>query len=248
MGTWDTGIFDNDEALDLIGEIMDDLQGRIDQFFEDDDPSIEDGEGLVPPVIAVMQLLSVNCNAAPPKPDLIARWKTKYLKLFDDQIDDLEPEDGFKTGRREVLARAFKQLETTSKSFWTNGSESGGASVMVAQPKSSKADQEDDEENDEENDEDDEDDDVVMKRTTTPTSAAPAMETSFPKRRFEFSDGKSNKYWEIQLIGKAFTVTFGRIGTAGQTQTKDWPSEDKAKLEYQKLIDEKLKKGYEEIE
>jgi predicted DNA-binding WGR domain protein len=67
-------------------------------------------------------------------------------------------------------------------------------------------------------------------------------------RRFEFSDGNSNKFWEIKLHGSSFTVKYGRIGTQGLAQTKDFPSAEKAQKEYEKLIGEKVNKGYEEIE
>ena len=40
-------------------------------------------------------------------------------------------------------------------------------------------------------------------------------------RTFEFSEGTSNKFWNITLSGKTFTVNFGKIGTAGQTQIKE---------------------------
>lgn len=66
-------------------------------------------------------------------------------------------------------------------------------------------------------------------------------------RRFEFSDDKSNKFWEIKLEGESFTVRFGRIGTAGQEQTKDFDDDEKARKEYDKLIKEKTGKGYEEV-
>ncbi len=39
-------------------------------------------------------------------------------------------------------------------------------------------------------------------------------------RTFEFKDSKSNKFWNIELSGSSFTVTFGRIGTNGQAQAK----------------------------
>lgn len=63
--------------------------------------------------------------------------------------------------------------------------------------------------------------------------------------RFEFSDGKSNKFWEIQLQGAAHTVNFGRIGTSGQSKTKEFANEDKARASAEKLIAEKTKKGYQ---
>ena len=66
-------------------------------------------------------------------------------------------------------------------------------------------------------------------------------------RRFEFSEGSSNKFWEIELSGSSFTVTWGKIGTTGQTQTKDFPTEAKAQSEHDKLVSEKVKKGYAEV-
>jgi len=65
-------------------------------------------------------------------------------------------------------------------------------------------------------------------------------------RTFEFKDGKSNKFWNIALKGKAFTVTFGKIGTAGQSQEKKFSSDAAARTAHDKLVAEKLAKGYVE--
>lgn len=66
-------------------------------------------------------------------------------------------------------------------------------------------------------------------------------------RRFEYVEGTSNKFWCIELQGASFVVTFGRMGTAGQTQTKSFDSPDLAHAEHDKLILEKVKKGYAEV-
>ena len=65
-------------------------------------------------------------------------------------------------------------------------------------------------------------------------------------RTFQFSDARSHKFWQIEVSGKSFTVTYGKVGTAGQTQTKTFPTPQKARDEADKLIKEKLKKGYTE--
>ena len=62
--------------------------------------------------------------------------------------------------------------------------------------------------------------------------------------RYEFSEGSSNKFWEINLTGKAFTTTYGKIGTGGQTTIKTFKTDADAKKEYGKLVAEKAKKGY----
>jgi predicted DNA-binding WGR domain protein len=62
-------------------------------------------------------------------------------------------------------------------------------------------------------------------------------------RTFEHRDGRSHKFWTIDLQGDRFTVTFGRSGTAGQTQTKTFADETKARAAHDKLVAEKLAKG-----
>jgi predicted DNA-binding WGR domain protein len=90
---------------------------------------------------------------------------------------------------------------------------------------------------------------VAAAPAPAPAAAAPAPAPAAKSgaRRFEYSDDKSNKFWNIELKGKSFTVNFGKMGTGGQTQVKDFPDEAKAKKEYEKLIGEKVKKGYQEM-
>ena len=66
------------------------------------------------------------------------------------------------------------------------------------------------------------------------------------RREFQYADEKSDKFWHIELEDSSFTVHFGRTGTNGQTQTKEFGSAEAAKKEYDKLIAEKVKKGYTE--
>ncbi len=66
-------------------------------------------------------------------------------------------------------------------------------------------------------------------------------------RTFQFSDAKSHKFWSIEVTGTSFTVTYGKVGTAGQTSTKSFPTPEKAQAEADKLIREKTGKGYVEM-
>jgi predicted DNA-binding WGR domain protein len=60
----------------------------------------------------------------------------------------------------------------------------------------------------------------------------------------EFTDDKSSKFWEINQEGSSFTVRYGKIDTNGQTQTREFASEEEAFKEAEKLLKEKFKKGY----
>ncbi|WP_078129650.1 WGR domain-containing protein [Leptospira alexanderi] len=64
------------------------------------------------------------------------------------------------------------------------------------------------------------------------------------RRHLIFKDGKSDKFWNVEVSGKSFTVTYGKTGAAGTSQTKTFDSEEKCLKEAEKLLSEKLKKGY----
>jgi predicted DNA-binding WGR domain protein len=66
-------------------------------------------------------------------------------------------------------------------------------------------------------------------------------------RRLELSEGTSNKFWQVERDDATMRVQFGRIGTAGQTQEKAFASATAAQAEVDKLIKEKVKKGYAEV-
>lgn len=66
--------------------------------------------------------------------------------------------------------------------------------------------------------------------------------------RYEFVEGTSSKFWEIELEGSSFTTRWGRIGTDGQEKTKDYGSPAEAKKEYDKLIASKVKSGYQLVD
>jgi predicted DNA-binding WGR domain protein len=73
------------------------------------------------------------------------------------------------------------------------------------------------------------------------------MPTTATKRRFEYTDDTSNKFWEIEVKGKEVVVRWGRIGTNGQAQTKEFADAVTADNHAAKLIAQKLARGYQEM-
>ncbi|MDR2869044.1 MAG: WGR domain-containing protein [Deferribacteraceae bacterium] len=73
-------------------------------------------------------------------------------------------------------------------------------------------------------------------------------------RYFTFTDGSSNKFWKIDIeIDEEedeynFVTTYGKIGTAGQTSEKSFDSAEDCEKEANKVIAQKVKKGYVESE
>ena len=65
-------------------------------------------------------------------------------------------------------------------------------------------------------------------------------------RRFEFVAGSSAKFWSVTVLGSDTTVTYGRLGTSGQSQTKSFATAEKAQRHAASLVRQKLAKGYVE--
>lgn len=60
----------------------------------------------------------------------------------------------------------------------------------------------------------------------------------------EFAEGTSSKFWRARVEDGTLFVNYGKIGSAGQTQVKDFGDAATAQREYDKLVREKRKKGY----
>jgi len=63
---------------------------------------------------------------------------------------------------------------------------------------------------------------------------------------FRVVDGNSAKFWEVTHAGTEVTISFGRIGTIGQRQSKSLSTPAAATRHVEKLISHQLAKGYQE--
>ncbi len=65
-------------------------------------------------------------------------------------------------------------------------------------------------------------------------------------KRFECKEGNSNKFWEIfkNQSKRDFITRYGVIGNEGSSNTKSFSNETECSKEYDKIIREKLNKGY----
>ncbi|MBI5160606.1 MAG: WGR domain-containing protein [Micrococcales bacterium] len=62
----------------------------------------------------------------------------------------------------------------------------------------------------------------------------------------ELSEGAHHKFWRVDVQGMTYVVTFGRIGTRGQTQIKSFTTVEEAVAEAHHMADSKRRKGYRE--
>jgi predicted DNA-binding WGR domain protein len=82
----------------------------------------------------------------------------------------------------------------------------------------------------------------VMPASTS--ASGPADEV----RSLSFEQGTSRKFWRVARAGTELTISYGRIGTAGQVTIKTFETVERASRELKKLSEEKLRKGYVEGE
>jgi predicted DNA-binding WGR domain protein len=64
------------------------------------------------------------------------------------------------------------------------------------------------------------------------------------KRRFEFIEGSSSKFYEIYVSGARVDVRFGRIGTSGQSIVRTFENAATANEHADKLVKQNTGKGY----
>jgi hypothetical protein len=120
MGTWAEGNFDNDAALDFIGDEIDRYVGVIEAIFADEQRFRldEDAEAMLMPSIEILSLLCDHCGGVLPEDLDVAAWKARYLKIYDEHIDHLEPQGNYKQQRRAVIEATFDKLLQQHEEQW----------------------------------------------------------------------------------------------------------------------------------
>jgi DNA ligase-1 len=89
---------------------------------------------------------------------------------------------------------------------------------------------------------------VVVSAPAKPAAKATAAPAAGGKRRFEFKDGSSAKFWEVAVVGSDMTTTWGKLGgSSSSSKTKGFASAAAAQAEAAKLVAEKTKGGYVEV-
>src|SRR5690242_4801696 len=120
MGTWGADTFQNDAALDFINTELDRHVSAIEELFRDESRFHldEDAEGELMPRIEILLALCDRCHGVLQEDIDIAAWKARYLVMYDEQIDGMEPGDDLKQQRRAVIADTFDQLIQRHAAQW----------------------------------------------------------------------------------------------------------------------------------
>ena len=114
MGTWGSGNFENDTAADFLSELT---SGWIEEIREAmSSPELmepDEYEGVTVPCLVEFLVMMAEKSLAGsmlPSPEETEEWNKVYLDVWDNYIDELEPDGDYKIERREVLSDIFDKL------------------------------------------------------------------------------------------------------------------------------------------
>ena len=120
MGAWGEEIFENDNALDCLGDVIDSFSESIEEWFEH---GVEDStdynntyEGNIGPLIFMLNRLCETCPVHPPEPEKVKEWDEKFFIAYDINAAEGWGEESA-TLRRKLFKREFIKLLELSKSY-----------------------------------------------------------------------------------------------------------------------------------
>lgn len=111
MGSWGTGVYQNDHAKDLLSIEVDDLVESITDVLDGEDADWTDIEG---PLIYVhlLGLLAAHTTLGLEAGE-VEKWKKRYLEIYDESLAEAEDEAaGEIKSRRGVIVATFDELRS----------------------------------------------------------------------------------------------------------------------------------------
>ncbi|TXS48810.1 DUF4259 domain-containing protein [Streptomyces sp. t39] len=126
MGTWGSGNFESDTALDHLSAVVDRLVTEVAEAMAGDPVVVEPDEYWGVAVPCNLELLRVLAQAGYahgnlPEAGVVEEWKRAFMDVWERTIDGLEPTPGFKEDRRSVLNRTFDELAEAAAGRTTPG-------------------------------------------------------------------------------------------------------------------------------
>ncbi|MFJ4793667.1 DUF4259 domain-containing protein [Kitasatospora purpeofusca] len=115
MGTWGSGNFESDTALDHLSAVVGRLVEEVAEAMAGDPVGLEPDEYWGVAVPCQLELLHVLAQAGHaggelPEAEVVEGWKETFMAVWEHSINGLEPKPEYKKQRREVLIRTFDHL------------------------------------------------------------------------------------------------------------------------------------------
>jgi hypothetical protein len=115
MGTWGSGPFANDAALDFVADVVKPLEDTVKGFVEH--PEIDGDFDFALAAIALLNAIYGTCNAHRPEPAVARAWQLAFLGCFDEQIDSLQPKGSYKAEKRQTIVKELGRFVAACEDF-----------------------------------------------------------------------------------------------------------------------------------
>ena len=112
MGTWGSGNFDNDHALDYLASVCEPLVNKLSDIIENPSLAEADEDGWIECLVAVeiLTLLGEHYTSAKLTPQLVTECRDIVLTEWLASIDELDPDPDHKAERPVVIQQSFDKL------------------------------------------------------------------------------------------------------------------------------------------
>lgn len=120
MGTWGTGIYENDSTQDYMVGVINYLSDVVRNIVKWDYTFLHPGMAQSEIMICHIDLLNAICSRGNlhiylPDSVEIKKWKDKYMEVWEFCIDDCNPTEEYKTERGKILKKSFNDLLALSQ-------------------------------------------------------------------------------------------------------------------------------------
>jgi len=112
MGTWGSGNFDSDQALDYLAQVCDPLVEKLVAIVENPSLAEADEDGWEECLVAVEILTRLGGHYISEKltPSLVATCRDVLLTEWLASIDELDPDPDYRAARPAVIRESFDKL------------------------------------------------------------------------------------------------------------------------------------------
>ena len=111
MSSWGPANFEDDDALDYVGGLMQKIVGELDRAAGKRRLGGDEVLSRCMPRLAVLGLLVKGAHTAGPPRDHLDRWQAAFLAGFDRDSVAIFDDAADARRRRRVIERTFQQLE-----------------------------------------------------------------------------------------------------------------------------------------
>ena len=115
MGTWGSGIYENDSTRDYIDGIIDNISNAVRDIVKRDYTLLHAGMPQSDLFMCYIDLLNAICSrhdlhTSLPDAEVVRKWKAKYMEVWEFTVGECDPAEDYRRERAVLLNESFDNL------------------------------------------------------------------------------------------------------------------------------------------